>query len=150
MSERVVYLDSSVIVKRYVKELGSERIREIFLGAYSGVHHLSFSIWNVGEVLGALDRARSQNRIELEDYKVARGRFLSETRRMDRIGVVLIIPVRTRLLLEAWDLVEKHHIYEADALQIATAEDADAVEFITSDRTLHEVAASMGMNSTCL
>ena len=150
MSERVVYLDSSVIVKRYVEEPGSDRTREIFLGAYSGEHRLSYSIWNVGEVLGVLDRARSQNRIEPEDYTVARTRFVSETRRMDRVGLTLVIPVRTKLLVETWDLVEKHHIYEADALQIATAEHVNAAEFITSDRALHEVAAALGMNSTYL
>ena len=150
MSERVVYLDSSVIVKRYVEEPGSDRTREIFRGAYSGEHRLSYSIWNVGEVLGILDRARSQNRIEPEDYTVARARFVSETRRMDRVGLALVIPVRTKLLVETWDLVEKHHIYEADALQIATAEHINAAEFITTDRALHEVAAALGMNSTYL
>jgi len=55
--ELAIYLDSSaIVVKRYIEELGSNVVRELYLKAYSGEVLLSSSIWNVGEVSGAFDR----------------------------------------------------------------------------------------------
>jgi predicted nucleic acid-binding protein len=34
---------------------------------------LAFSLWNIGEVLGALDKARYLNRMSEEDYTRAKG-----------------------------------------------------------------------------
>ena len=58
MRERIVYLDSSAIVKRYIREPGSDAVRKVYLKAYSGEVILSLSVWNIGEVLGAFDKAR--------------------------------------------------------------------------------------------
>jgi len=51
----VAYLDSSAIVKRYVLEPGSDVVAEVYEGALDGELILSFSAWNIGEVLGVLD-----------------------------------------------------------------------------------------------
>lgn len=134
-------------MKRYIKELGSGAVKALFLKAYSGEALLSFSVWNVGEVLGALDRARRTGRIDEEAYITTRRRFLLETRRMARLGLAIVTPIRTKTLMDAWKLVEKHHIYEADALQIATARQLKATKFVTGDKHLHEVAAEEGLNS---
>jgi predicted nucleic acid-binding protein len=53
--------------------------------------------------------------------RAARGSFIAETVRLLRLGVAKVVPVRSRLLAECWPLVERHHIYEADALQIVSA-----------------------------
>jgi len=55
MREQVVYLDSSTIVKRYIEEPGSSVVRELYFKAYTGEVILSFSVWNIGEVLEAFD-----------------------------------------------------------------------------------------------
>ena len=146
----VVYLDSSAIVKRYVREPGSDVIRRTYLRAYSGDVVLSCSAWNVGEVLGALDRARRLGRLSEKAYSTARRRFLLEVRRMSRLGAMLVVPVRVRILARAWRLVEEHHIYVADALQVATAEYVRASQFMTGDGRLHDVAAKEGLNSVLL
>lgn len=49
MTEKVAYLDSSAIVKRYVYETGSEFIRAQYNDAYLGNVLLSFNVWNIGE-----------------------------------------------------------------------------------------------------
>ena len=150
MREPVVYLDSSAIVKRYIEEPGSRRVREFFLKAYSGDIVLSYSVWNIGEVLGAFDRARRAGRIDDQIHSVVRRRFLLEVRRMVRTGLVLVVPLKVEILGESWRLVEKHHIYEADAVQIASAKHVEAGEFLTGDERLHEVAMREGLNSTYL
>ena len=148
--KELVYLDSTAIVKRYIKEPGSETVRMLFLKAYSGDLNLSFSIWNIGEVLRALDRARRIGRIDEETYIITRRRLLLETRRIIKLGMALLAPIRINTLLDTWKLIEKHHIYEADALQIATAIQLKAKQFITGDKRLHEIAAKEGLKSLLL
>ncbi len=80
MKEQIIYLDSSAIVRRYIKEPGSDYVREIYLKAYPGRIILSYSIWSVGEVLGALDKALVESGINQEIYDITRKRLLSETR----------------------------------------------------------------------
>ena len=150
MKEPIVYLDSSALVKRYVEEPGSDYVRKVYLRAYSGELRVAFSIWNVGEVLGVLDRARRTGRLDDEAYKIARRRLLLETRRILRHGMLVLVPLQLRILRSSWEILEKHHIYVADALQVASAKHVGASEFLTGDRILHNVASQEGLNSTCL
>jgi len=54
----LLYLDTSAIVKRYLKESGSDLISEIYEKALNGDALLSFSAWNISEVVGVLDEYR--------------------------------------------------------------------------------------------
>lgn len=148
--EEIVYLDSSAIVKRYVMEPGSNIVRSIYLKAYTGENILSYSIWNIGEVLGVFDRAKITSRVDENTYRVMRKRFLLETRRLMKLGVLLLIPLKTSILRNAWSLIEKHHIYEADAVQVASAKYIGASRFLTGDKRLHDVAVDEGLNSIYL
>ena len=146
----VVYLDSSAMVKRYVLEPNSDRVRKLYLRAYSGEVTLSYSVWNICEVLGVFDRARRMGRLDDDGYRVARRRFLLETRRMVRTASAVVLPLKVEILKDCWRLIERHHIYEADALQIVSAKHVNAAEFLTGDEKLHEVALAEGLNSAYL
>ncbi len=148
MSAALAYLDTSAIIKRYILEPGSETIRNLYLRAYSGETRITFSLWNIGEFLGAIDRARRLGRIE--EYDIVRRRFLGETKRMVRLGITSIVPLKLRVLRDSWVLVERHHIYEADALQIASAKYIGSEKFFTGDERLHEVAVEEGLDSSLL
>jgi len=150
MNATIIYLDSTAIVKRYIKERGSDRVREFYVKAYNGEHKLSFSLWNIGEVLGAFDRARRVDRLNEDEYYLVRGRFLIETRRLSRLGILDLIPLKIAILIESWRLLEKYHIYEADAIQIASAKHIKAESLLTSDKRLHEIALNEGLNSIYL
>ncbi|RLF13405.1 MAG: PIN domain nuclease [Thermoprotei archaeon] len=143
--EGPVYLDSSAIVKRYVKEPGSQAVRALYLKAYAGDVELAFSLWNVGEVLGALARAARLGRLSSTRYAVARARFIAETRRLLRLRAAVAVPVRSRVLRESWRLVESRGLYEADALQLASAKYVGARRLVTGDRLLHDVAVEEGL-----
>jgi predicted nucleic acid-binding protein len=150
MSGQTAYLDSSAIVKRYVEEADTDKVRDIYMRAYAGNVKLAFSLWNIGEVLGALDKARCLNSISEEDHTRARGMFLSETRRLTRLGLVILVPIKSIILTYSWRLLEKHHIYQADALQIASAKHVHAAQFLVADKRLHEAACKEGLNSIYL
>ncbi len=150
MKERITYLDSSAILKRYVKEAGSDIIRHLYRRAYAGEVKISFNIWNIGEVLGVLERARTIGRLDNESYITARKRFLLEVKRMIKLNILTIIPFRGKILLDTWGILEKHHINQADALQLASAKHIDCIRFFTGNKKLHDIALKEGLNSTYL
>jgi len=150
LKPRWVYLDSSAIVKRYVEEAGSEIVCELYDSALAGELTLSFSAWNIGEVLGVLDRYWRRGWLEDESYAAARAMFIGETVRLLKLKVLLLVPLHIRLLANAWRLVEKHHIYQADALQIISAKHVGANELYTGDEDLHKAASAEGVRSVML
>ena len=66
---KVAYLDTSAIVKRYVEEPGSEVISGIYNKVLSGELKLAFSVWNIGEVLGVLDKYFKRGRQQFLRYR---------------------------------------------------------------------------------
>uniref|UniRef100_A0A7C4HDG2 PIN domain-containing protein n=1 Tax=Staphylothermus marinus TaxID=2280 RepID=A0A7C4HDG2_STAMA len=147
MREKVVYLDSSVIIKRYIEEPGSEYVRQLYTQAYNGLIRITYSLWNIGEILGVLEKSRTRGIITVEDYQVVKKRFLSETLRLTKLGYLIIIPVKLSILRVAWRIIEKHNIYQADALQIASAKSKNVDEFLVADKKLHQIALEEGLNS---
>ena len=150
MNDQIIYLDSSAIIKRYIEEPGSDFVRKLYIKSYSGEVKLSYSIWNIGEVLGAFDKARNTGRIDDQVFEIVKNRFLLEARRMIKLGVVLIVPLKIKILRDSWKLIEKYHIYEADAVQIASAKYVDSSLFLTGDKRLHEIAVKEEINSKYL
>ena len=144
----IAYLGSSAIVKCYVLEPGSGAVAEVYGRVLDGEPTLSFSAWNIGEVLGVLDRYRRWGWLSREDYEMARRRFVSETLRLLRL--LKVVPVKTRLLVQAWPVVERYHVYEAGALQVVSARRVGAGELYTGGEQVHEVELKEGINSTYL
>ena len=144
------YLDSSAIVKRYALEEGSDIVRKAYLEALNGTATLHFSVWNIGELFGVLDTYHRRKWLGIEDYRVARNMFITETARLLRLGVAKVVPVRSKLLAECWLLVEKYHIYEADALQIVSAKHVGADQLLSGDQRLVEVSRKEEVNAVYL
>ena len=145
-----LYLDSSAIIKRYVLEEGTEKVNDTYLEALSGTASLHFSIWNIGEVLGALHAYYRRKWLESEDYATARESFIAETTRVIKLGVAKVIPVRSKLLTQSWLFVEKYHIYVADALQIVSAKNLGVDRLLSGDRRLVNVSREEGVDSDYL
>ncbi|MEM3360120.1 MAG: hypothetical protein QXV85_02765 [Candidatus Bathyarchaeia archaeon] len=64
----------------------------------------------------------------------ARKLLVTETLRLIKLGLIKTIPVKTKLLLDSWILIEKYHIYQADALQIISSKLVNANKFITGEK----------------
>ena len=146
----LIYLDSSAIVKRYVLEDGTNQVQEVYTKTLQGEVKLAFSVWNIGEALGVLDIYRRRKWIGKENHMKARELLLTETLRFIKLGLIKTIPVRTRLLIDSWTLIEKHHIYQADAIQIISAKHVNANQFLTGDKKLAEIAKTEGINANYL
>jgi len=142
-----VYLDSSAIVKRYVKEVGSDSIRALYKKADASGALLTFSLWNVGEVLGILDVYMKRKWISTDDFASAINYFAGETLRLAKLMMLEVLPLSFDLLSEAWKILLQYHVYEADAIQIAAAKNLGADIFLSADQKLLEVATKEKMNA---
>jgi hypothetical protein len=59
----------------------------------------------------------------------------------------VVVSVSPLILRASLKLVLKHHIYAADALQLASAKSIDNCTFVTGDRELARVAEAEGLNT---
>ena|SRR5487761_262124 len=139
----LVYLDSSAIMKRYVEEKGSESLDMVYdnLEKRNDVR-LNFSSWNVGEVIGAIDARRHRGDIDEKSMLEAIRLFIGETRKFVAMRRLIVLPIGRKILEESRDLILKHHLYQADALQLASARQSHSSFILTSDRRLAECAQS--------
>lgn len=143
----LVYLDTSSIVKRYIEEKGSEVVDKVYEESEAGRVRMAFSVWNIGEALGVLDRYRTRKMISDENFETALKTLASESMKMIRLGVLQLLPITSRTLIESWLLVLQHHIYEADALQISSSKESGCDLFLGADNHLIQAAQKEGINA---
>lgn len=141
------YLDTSSLVKRYVEEKGTEVIDKLYEETESGRATTSFSIWNIGEALGVIDRYRQRGVLTEGEFKITLRNFASETTKMIRLGTLQVLPITSRSLVESWTIVLRCHIYEADALQISAAKEAGCDLLLGADRRLIQAAREEGIQA---
>jgi len=144
---KIVYLDTSAIVKRYIEERGSDAVHKVYESSLRRELHIAFSAWNIGETMVALGKYLSRNYISEQEYRTAKYFFISELTRFSKLKLLKLIPVKTKIITDSIILIEKHRLYVADAIQILSAKEAGSDEFYTADKKLHEAAVSEGLNS---
>ncbi len=147
MPDKIVYLDSSALIKRYLKEKGTDIIDNVFKDADSNNTIIYSSSWNIGEVIGVFDKYDRKKIIKLKEVI---DEFLNEIKRLDSKNSFEIINIDFKLISESINYVIKYHIYMADALQIASCKSIDCSKFFTSDKKLNEVATMEKINSVLL
>jgi len=137
MRGRRIYLDTSALVKRYVIEPGTGTIDSIYKEAHEGYVTIGFSLWNIGEASVVFDKYERMGLID--SGRKLLEKLLGETRLLISLESLKLIDITLDIVLESVKLVLKHHVYVADALQIASAKKGFN-EFVTADRKLAEVA----------
>lgn len=142
-----LYLDANAVLKRYVSERGSDVIARVYQAADGGRVSLQYSLWTVGECLGVLDRLDRQGRLPRDGLAQGRRALLGETARLVRLGVLSIAPLRAKLVRRSWTLLLKHHLYQADAVQVATALHTHSDVMLTSDAHVARGAAAEGLRT---
>ena len=62
-SSKRYYLDTGALVKRYVKEPGSEVVDKIYTKAYKGIAVIAISYWNIAEAAVVFDKYEKRLRL---------------------------------------------------------------------------------------
>jgi predicted nucleic acid-binding protein len=140
MPARWAYFDTSVLVKRYVKEEGSTSARHL-LQRY---RFLSSAVAPV-EVLSALSRRRAVGELAQRDFLAIRSRLHKDRRYWELVEVGAIV------ISQAGELVQKTGLRTLDALHVASALTFQAasgltIPFITADIRQRDAAETLTMN----
>ena len=138
----ILYLDASALVKRYVKEHGSQEV--IALTAAAGA--VATSLVSRAEVAAALTRAVRLGVLNEDGGRRVQRRFSREWPDLVRIPVNEALVSRAETL--AWD----HWLRGYDAIQLAAAltwQDSvgQDVVFATFDRQLWDAASRAGVQA---
>jgi predicted nucleic acid-binding protein len=136
------FLDASALVKRYVREPGTDTIASLFRRARA----IAVSRLSMAEVPAAL--ARRARRRDLDDGRARAAALRFESDLAD-FGVV---EVRPRVLAQAAELVWTADLRAYDAVQLASAvelsrQGATPVTFVAADAVLLRAAASQGLKA---
>lgn len=131
----MTYADSSVIVKRYYEEIGTERVRERFATA----ERIFTSRLAYAEVHAALARKRREKSISEAAYRRSATAFESDWSAYDQIAV------DAATLGAVPRIVRQHSLRGADAVHLAAAlwlreQAGDPLELWASDDQLVDVA----------
>lgn len=138
----ILYLDASALVKRYVKERGSEDV----IAFTTAAEAVATSLVSRAEVAAALARAVRLGVLNDDGGRRAQRRFLREWPDLARI------PVNEALVSRAGTLAWDHGLRGYDAVQLAAAltwQDSigQDVVLVTFDRQLWETAPRAGLHS---
>jgi predicted nucleic acid-binding protein len=139
-STRWGYFDSSVLVKRYVREEGSAVTRRL-LQRY---RVLSSAVAPI-EILSALSRRRAAGELTARDFLAIRSRMLRDRAYWELVEMGAIV------LSQAEDLVQKTGLRTLDALHVASAltfqtASGLTIPFITADVRQRDAAQTLALN----
>jgi len=85
-------------VKRYFAEKGTEAADTIYEAAEAQNLTISFSRWNIGEVIGVFDRYLRMKIISEEEFHRTLNNFFAETIKLVRLGNLTVIPLTANIL----------------------------------------------------
>jgi uncharacterized protein len=142
-----LYLDTSIMLKRYVSEPGIETVDLIYDKAETGELTITISLWNIGEALGVLDEKRRKGWLTEKEFQQTLKNFANEILKLIRLKSIEIIPLHTQILTNTWNLLMTHQVYEADALQIATCIQNKNNALVSSDEKLVQISRKNGLKT---
>ena len=142
---RLLFLDSSALVKRYLFEAGSDAVNALF---HDPSVHLIISTLALAEVSSAIVRrlSREQSALLLDDFDA------------DAKNVLAIAALDDDIALAAVDLVRRRRLRGCDAVQLAVAlhiaaalsDESEAtvgLEFVCADDALNTAAEAEGLRT---
>ncbi|MCL4345941.1 MAG: type II toxin-antitoxin system VapC family toxin [Candidatus Thermoplasmatota archaeon] len=142
MKEARAYLDTSILIKRYVKEENSDIADNYFHQAHRGQAVICISEINLGEAAVVFDNYSRKIGI---DAKSRMQTMLDELKDLERSSSIEIHPVSSRIIKEAIKIVLEQHVYIIDAIQLETSAEARSTVFCSADRELNATARKLGI-----
>jgi predicted nucleic acid-binding protein len=138
----ILYLETSSLVKLYVREPDSDAVRELI----SAADVVATSILAYAEARAAFARKRREKGISDAAYK-----SVKEALERDWPSY-FILSAAGQTVKTAGDLAEKHALRGFDALHLASALDlrlsgASSIRFLTADNRLRDAARAEGFET---
>ena len=131
------FLDSSAFAKRFVDEVGSDKVEDTCAQA----SELGLSVICVPEIISALNRRRRERSLTAAQYDRAKQQLLDDIRDADIIN--LSVPV----VGSAIGVLETSPVRAMDALHIACAREWGAELFVSLDKKQLSAARRAGLRT---
>ncbi|MGH9425234.1 MAG: type II toxin-antitoxin system VapC family toxin [Terriglobia bacterium] len=140
MPARWAYFDTSVLVKRYVKEQGSSSAKDLLHR-----HRFLSSAIAPLEALSALSRRRIAGELEERDFQAIRSRMQKDRAHWE------LVELSPLVLSQAEELIQMTTVRTLDAIHLASALTFQAasglrIPFITSDAKQRAAAEQLALD----
>jgi predicted nucleic acid-binding protein len=129
-----IYLDSSALAKRYIKEPGSERVLQIC----SEASEIYLSILSIPELISAFNRLKREGKLQPKVYQQLKKEMSKD------VNEASVIPLNHNILRRSIRCLEQSRVKTLDALHIATASETTCKLFVSAD--LQQCRAAEKMN----
>ena len=130
-------VDSSSLVKRYVQEVGSDKLDRFLENA----SELAFCIILVPEVVSGLNRRLRERMVTMVDYRAVKKQLLVDVRD------ATVLQITPSVVSRSVKLLENNVLRALDALHVAAALEWQADLFVTSDRRQYRAAINTGLRA---
>ncbi len=130
-------VDSSSFAKRYVQEVGSDKLDRLLQSA----SELAFCVILVPEIVSGLNRRLRERVFTIADYRAVKKRLLDDVRD------ATILQVTPSVVSHSVKLLESNVLRALDALHVACALEWKADLFVTSDRRQFVAAMNTGLRT---
>jgi predicted nucleic acid-binding protein len=143
------FLDSSALIKRYITEQGTAWVRALCASAAG--NSLLISAITPVEIISGVSRCRREGTVTLRAAQVIR---LLQNRHLQR--EYRVIELAAPIIQRSQDLLEQHPLRAYDAIQLASALEANArllagglapLVFSSADSRLLGIAALVGLST---
>jgi len=135
-----IAIDSSSFAKRYVQEIGSDKLDHILQGA----SELALCVILVPEIVSGLKRRLREDFLTTEDYRAAKKQLL------DDVFDATILQITPSVVSRSINLLENNVLRAMDALHVACAFEWQADLFVTSDQRQLKAAINTGLRTKYL
>ena len=130
-------VDTSSFAKRYVQEVGSDKLDRL-LGNAS---ELAFCVILVPEIVSGLNRRLRERVLTIADYRAVKKQLL------DDIHDATVLQITPSIVSRSVKLLENNVLRALDALHVACALEWQADRFVTSDRRQFVAAMNTGLRA---
>jgi len=130
-------VDSSSFAKRYVQEVGSDRLDRLLESA----SELAFCVILVPEIISGLNRRLRERILTIADYRAVKKQL------MDDLRDATVLQVTPSVISRSVKLLESNVLRSLDALHVACALEWRADLFVTSDRRQFMAATNTGLRA---
>lgn len=130
-------IDSSSFAKRYIQEIGSDKIDDFLQQA----SELALCVIVVPEIISGLKRRLREHSLNQIDYRKAK------TQLLDDVRDATVLQLTPAVISRSVKLLESNVLRAMDALHVACALEWKADLFVTSDRRQLDAAISFGLRT---
>jgi uncharacterized protein len=130
-------IDSSSFAKRYVQEIGSDKLDSLLGGA----SELAFCVILVPEIVSGLNRRLREQALTIAEYRAVK------TQLLDDVRDATVLQITPSVVSHSVKLIESNVLRALDALHVACALEWQADLFVTSDRKQYRAAINTKLHA---